>query len=61
MEAPVLPYLLACQLVAYATRRGVDAVIVSDTCHIAIAGANGVTWIPCRRLSDVVAIAGGAE
>lgn len=57
----MLPYLLALQFLAYAQRRGIDAVIVSDTCHVALAGADGVAWIPCRRLADVVAIAGGAE
>lgn len=57
----MLPYLLALQLQAYATRRGVDAVIVSDVCHVAIATGSGLTWIPCRRLADVVALAGGVE
>lgn len=57
----MLPYLLACQLVAYCHRRGVDAVILSDVCHVAIAGDDGLTWIPCRRLADVVAVAGGAQ
>ena len=56
----MLAYLLACQLVAYATRRGFDAVILCDVAHVALPTDDGVSWVPCRRVVDLHALVGGA-
>lgn len=57
----MLSYLLACQIAAYASRRGYDAVIMCDVAHVAIPSGAGLTWIPCRRVTDLHALVGGAQ
>ncbi len=56
----MLAYLLACQIVSYAARRGYDAVILCDVAHVAIASDAGLTWVPCRRVVDLHALVGAA-
>lgn len=66
----MLAYLLACQLVSYAARRGYDAVIVCDVAHVALPTDDGhhrgsprcrrVSWVPCRRVVDLHALVGAA-
>jgi hypothetical protein len=56
----MLAYLLACQLVAYATRRGFDAVILCDVAHVAIPSDAGLSWVPVRRVTDLHALVGAA-
>lgn len=56
----MLSYLLACQLVSYAARRGYDAVILCDVAHVALPTDDGLSWVPVRRVVDLHALVGGA-
>ncbi len=56
----MLAYLLACQIVSYAARRGYDAVILCDVAHVALPTDTGLSWVPVRRVVDLHVLVGGA-